>query len=125
MAKPHVTTLAEWFALPELSVPTDAQSKGKGAVYRVLKVGFFAAEPNECEKKNLSAEPNPSGKCFLPTACIRNKDGSEKLYRLPISLHDWATDLVALVHAGYGNPLPCDIEFCLKEDRIYAEMLTN
>jgi hypothetical protein len=41
MPKTHVTTLAEWLALPELFIPTDAQSKGKGSVYRVLKVGFF------------------------------------------------------------------------------------
>src|SRR5713226_2827076 len=121
MAKNHVTTLAEWLALPELFVPTDAQSKGKGAVYRVLKVGFFAAAPEECDKTNLSAERNPSGKCFLPTAFIQQESGSQRLYRLPISLHEWATTLVALVHDGHTNPLPCDIEFCLKEDRIYAE----
>jgi len=121
--KTHVTTLTEWLSLPEISVPTDAQSKGKGAVYRVLKVGFFAAAPMECEKNNLSVESNLAGKCFLPTAYIRLKDGSEKLHRLPVSLQDWATDLVAHVHAGHGNPLPCDIEFGLKEDRVYAEML--
>ena len=123
MAKTHVTTLPEWLALPELSVPTDAQSKGKGAVYHVLKVGFFAADPAECEKKNLSADSNPSGKCFLPTAFIRHKDGSEKLHRLPLSLQDWATDLVALAQVEKVKLVPCDVEFGLKEDRIYAEIL--
>ena len=123
MPKTNVTSLAEWLVLPELFIPTDAQSNGKGAVYRVLKVGFFAATPAECEKKNLTAEPNPSGKCFLPTAFIQEKSGTQQLYRLPISLQEWATTLVALVHDGHPNPLPCEIEFGLKDDRIYAEMI--
>jgi len=123
MAKTHVTTLPEWLALPELPIPTERQSKGKGAVYRVLKVGFYAASPAECEKKNLAAEPNETGKCFLPTTLIQETDGSQRLYRLPVSLHEWATMNVALVHNGLPNPFPTDVEFCLKDDRIYAEIL--
>jgi hypothetical protein len=121
MAKHFVTTLAEWLALPELSVP--AQSNGKGVVYKILKVGFVAASPGECAKVNLSIKPDPSGRCFVSTTLIEEKDGSQKLYRLPLSLEAWATELVAMVAVGMDNPFPCDVQFGLKEDRVYAEML--
>ena len=120
MSKHFVTTLAEWLALPELIVPTDAQSGGKGVVYKILKVGFFGTTPAECEKKHLPTEPNLTGKCFLPTTFVQEKDGSQQLYKLPISLTEWATDFVASVHAGHKNPFPCDIEFNLREDCMYA-----
>lgn len=124
MPKHQVTTLAEWIALPDISVPTDSRSGGKGARYMVLKVGLFLADPNDCEKNNLSADSNnPTGKCMLPTAFIQEKDGSQKLYKLPISLQDWAIDLVALVHSGFKKPFPCNVEFGLKDDRIYAEII--
>jgi hypothetical protein len=123
MAKHFVATLAEWLDLPELFVPTCKGSDGKGIVYKILKVGFVPVSPAECRKANLRVKSDQAGKCFLTTVLIEEQDGSQKLHRLPLSLEDWATNLVEMVAVGMDNPFPRNVRFGLRQDRIFAELL--
>ena len=118
----HVETIEEWLELPELPMPTESENED-GVIYRVLKAGYFAAKPSDCKKKNLKSEPNPTGKCFLPTTYVEEKDGTRQLYRLPISLEPWATDLVALAHMENTKLLPSEVRFGRIGDKAWAEFV--
>ncbi|MEW6236046.1 MAG: hypothetical protein AB1656_11715 [Candidatus Omnitrophota bacterium] len=111
------TSAEEWLELPEISVPP-VDSK----IYHVLKVGFALTSKQECYKLSIPAIEKEIGRCILPTCLIKNIDGKQVLHRCPLSLTEWAISTVALAQAGM-NPLPCDIEFGIMGDRVYAEML--
>jgi len=45
-----VTSVKEWLNLAKLDIPVVKDENDTGRVYRVLKVGMFLADPDDCEK---------------------------------------------------------------------------
>lgn len=121
MSQFAVLTLEEYLALPELPIPAVADERALGVVYEVHKVGFFRASREACERRQIPADyVEDADGCLLPTVVI-GKAGRKEFYRLPVSLSEWAVQLVATAHS-IGNPLPCEVEFGILKDRHYAEM---
>ena len=117
-----VTSVKEWLNLAKLDIPVVKDENDTGRVYRVLKVGMFLADPDDCEKHDVAAVPNPTGKCTLPTCVIEESGHGRRLCQLPLDLAGWAEDVVGAAHLG-AKLFPCDMELGLLRDRIYAEML--
>lgn len=118
-----VNSIEEYLALPELPIPAVADENAPGRTVLVHKVGFYGAKKEEVRRHNLDADLSvEAGRYLLPTAVAATDSGEKVFYRLPLSLAPWVIDTVAIAHA-IGNPLPCQIEFGLLNDRHYAEML--
>jgi hypothetical protein len=96
-------------AAAELDLPVIAAEQETGLVLDVAAVGIDGA--------GLLTGTEP--------AYVRCTD--EKTYRLPESLREWASTLVAmhLAHRQAGNPsmFPCRIEFGVLNGGAYAELL--
>ena len=117
-----VTSVDEWLNLPKLDIPVVKDEHHTGRVYRVVKAGMFLADPDDCQKHNVAAEPNPTGKCVLPTCVIEESDHGRELCQLPLDLAAWAEHVVGAAYLG-AKLFPCDVEFGLLRDRTYAEIL--
>ncbi|UVA77124.1 hypothetical protein [Pandoraea commovens] len=121
MGEHNVTAVSEWQSLQELPMPTLASVKDAGAVYSVLKVAFVWIDLSECRAANLPAQPIADGKCALASILV-DGEGRRELYRLPLSLSDWAFSEVTLARQGLRK-YPSEIEFGCLSDRHYAEIL--
>lgn len=99
-----VKTYEEYKNLKQLPIPVTKNSKEKGSILSVLKVGFFN---NEGE--------------LLPTVTIKNSE-REELLRLPIELQAWAVNCVSLAQTGM-KVFPSNVEFGILDGRYYAEIL--
>lgn len=117
-----VTSIEQYLALPELSMPAVPNEKAAGKNYRVHKAGFYAATEEECRRHDLDADLTPeAGKYLLPTIVVSDDGGQKSFHRLPFSLAPWVIDAVALAHAG-ANPFPGTVEFGILKDRHYAQI---
>lgn len=115
-----VTSISEWHALPEPTLPSIKSPTEKGSIYHLHKVGFFLI-PNEQMSESPKGAQMFGEKKILPTAVI---DFEEKkvLCRLPLELSEWVSTCVSMAHAGH-NAFPCEVEFGRLNDKAYAELL--
>jgi hypothetical protein len=115
-----VTSIAEWLALPEPTLPVIKSAKEKGSVYHLYKVGFFLVPEDQLSQTPAKAQMF-GGKKILPTGVI-DFEGKKVLCRLPLELSEWVSFCVSAAHGGQ-NVFPCDVEFGRLDGRAYAEVL--
>ncbi|WP_425952963.1 hypothetical protein [Ralstonia pseudosolanacearum] len=116
-----VASVAEWLALPELSIPVVASEADKGTIFMVHKVGFLFVNTADCRAAKLDSPSVADGKSALPTASV-DFAGKVTLCRLPTALAEWAFSCVALAQQGIRS-FPGKVEFGVLRGRAYAERL--
>lgn len=115
-----VTSTSEWFALPELKLPSIKSQREKGSIYRLHNVGIFFI-PNEQIEEAPEKAYTFGHKKILPTAVIDFKENIA-LYRLPLDLSQWVSTCVSMAQSGH-NVFPCEVEFGRLNGRAYADLL--
>lgn len=121
MAISNVQSGNEWAELSEPQFPILKTDQENGSIFEVIKVGFYMATLDECEKLGVDAKKIPGEKYALPTASVKFGNVFE-LCKLPIELTDWVLDAVYMALNG-TNVFPASVELGELNGRKYAEIL--
>lgn len=99
-----VTSIDEWFALPELALPLLKSQAEGGSTYQLHNVGMFFVPNDQIADAPESARTFGTKK-ILPTAVIDFED-KKILYRLPLDLSNWVSTCVSMAHSGHNVRIP-------------------
>lgn len=116
-----INSADEWQNLPAPDLPTLQSAEETGAIYEVVKLGYYPAAKEECLAIGIKADQPHSVAYALPFAHIK-LDQDTKLCRLPIELTSWVLRALLITQRG-ANPLPAKIEFGVIDGRVFAEIL--
>lgn len=116
-----ITSAEQWHSLPGLDVPVIQSVEETGAIYEVVKLGYYPAAKEECVAIGLKADQPQSVAYVLPFAHV-DFDGEIKMCRLPIELTSWALRALLITQRG-ANPLPARIEFGKVNEQVFADIL--
>lgn len=121
MTTDKINSAGEWQNLPTPDLPTLKSAEETGAIYEVVKLGYYPASKEECLAIGIKAD-QPHGVAYaLPFAHMKLEQDIQ-LCRLPIELTSWVLRALLITQRG-ANPLPAKIEFGMIDEKVFAEIL--